>query len=423
MKLSPLGDPSYLPQLKISAVTGNTAITDLGFSDNKSFKFDNAALFSDQTSKLGGVDLTGTSFVINGQQIDITATDSLNSVISKVNSSAAGVNMYYDSITDKISITSKTTGDTAQIVFGGGTFLTTFNLDTANSTSGKNAQVTQGKNAQVKIDGIDGTYATNLITSNGVTYMLHGITDPKNGVTVNVNQDTDSIYNSITDFVNKYNDLLGSLNSKINEPVYSSFQPLTDDQKKAMTETDIANWEEKAKSGLLTRDNNLIQLRNNMRQIAYSSVGTLPTDMNALYGIGITGQAYTKGDYANAGKLQIDATKLQDAISKDPQGVINLFTNQSVTGPTTEQGVFQQLYDTSNNTISNILKTAGGETTAFDNVTNSLGLQINNMNIKISVLQDKLNKKEDFYYSMFSKMDTAIANSNAQSAWIQSQMQ
>jgi flagellar hook-associated protein 2 len=415
MQLSPLGDPNYLPQLKISSVTGNSAVTDLGFTDNQSFKFDNTALFSNQTSKLGGVDLTGTSFVINGQTIDITATDSLNSIISKVNNSAVGVNMYYDSVTDKISVTSKSTGDTAKIVFGGGTFLTIFNLD--------NANVTQGKNAQVKIDGVVGTYATNQITSNGVTYTLHNTTDPINGVTVNVNQDTDSIYNSITDFVNKYNDLLGSLNSKLNEPVYRSYQPLTDDQKKAMTETDISNWEDKAKSGLLTRDNNLAQLRNNIRQIAYSSVSTLPTDKNALYKIGITGQTYTKGDYSNAGKLQIDASKLKDAISKDPQGVINLFTNQPASGTANEQGVFQQLYDTSNNTISSILNTAGGGIDAFDNVTNSLGNQIHTINVKISALQDKLTTKENFYYSMFSKMDTAIANSNSQISWIQSQMQ
>ncbi|BBH23918.1 hypothetical protein Back11_52630 [Paenibacillus baekrokdamisoli] len=413
LKLSPLGDTNFLPQLSVSAVNGNTGLTDLGLTAGQSYKLDNTAILSSQASKLGGVNLTGTSFDINGQTFTIGANDTLNSVMARVNNSAAGVNMYYDSITDKISVTSKSTGDTAQINFGSGAFLNTFKLDTA--------VVKNGNNAIASIDGINGTYASNTITSNGVTYTLNSQTDAS-GVSINVNQDTDSIYNAISDFVTKYNDLMTSLNTKLNEPIYRSFQPLTDDQKKAMSDTDIKNWEDKAKSGTLYRDSNLQQLRDNMRQIAYSSIGTLPSNTNALFQVGITGQSYTLGDSTNAGKLQIDSSKLKAAIASDPQGVINLFTNQSLTNKTSEQGVFQQLYTSSSTTITNIIKTAGSGSDAYDKISNTLGHQISDINIKILTLQNKLSTKEDNYYKMFSKMDNAISNSNAQVGWLQGMM-
>jgi flagellar hook-associated protein 2 len=327
--------------------------------------------------------------------------------------------MYYDSITDKISVTSKTTGDTAQIVYGSDadstSFLATFQLNTP---------ITQGNNAVVKIDGVDGTYAANQITSNGVTYTFRNLTDPLNGVTVNVNQNTDSIYNSITDFVAKYNDLLGSINTKLRETVYRDYQPLTDDQKKAMSETDITNWEAKAKSGLLHNDDSLAQLRNSLRGIAYSTISTLPSNMSSLYDIGITTKHYVQNDSENAGKLEIDSTRLKDAISKDSQGVIKIFTNQMASGGTqADKGIMQQFYESSNTTISSIIKTAGSANDSFSNVTNTLGKQVYDISYKITEFQAKLNQKETYYYNMFSKMDTAIANSNAQSSWLQGQFQ
>ncbi|MEB3102351.1 flagellar filament capping protein FliD [Ferviditalea candida] len=415
LSFQPQGDPNYLPQLTITAVAGNSFIADMGFTDGQSFKLNSAATLSSQSSKLSAA-VTGTYFTINGQRISYDpAVDSLNSIISKVNSSAAGVNMSYDSITDKITFTSKSTGDTAQINLGAGdgNFLTTFNLD--------NSAVTQGHNANVTIDGTAASYATNQFTSNGVTYTLHNTTDAA-GVNINVTQDTDSIYNQIVDFVNKYNDLLGVLNSKISEPTYRDYQPLTDDQKKAMSETDITNWEAKAKSGLLANDTYLRQMRDNLRQIAYSTVGTLPTDSNSLYKIGITTQSYVLGNSTDAGKLVIDNDALKTAISQNPEGVIQLFTNQPSSGNQNEKGILQQMYESSNDSISSIMKVAGSSNLAYDSASYTLGLQVRNLNSQISLLQDKLTAKEDYYYQMFSKMDTAISNANNQISWLQSQM-
>ncbi|WP_179232763.1 flagellar filament capping protein FliD [Paenibacillus rigui] len=416
LKLSSLGATGYEPQLIVKSILGNDGLTNLGFTDGQAYKFDASASLDSQESKIvGGINITAGSFQINGQTITITdpSTESLSSIISKVNNSAAGVTMSYDSTTDRISITTKNTGDNATIDIANDStgFAAAFKLDKAVDENG-NQSYKAGASASVVVDGVTGKYSSNTFTNGGITYNLHGTTTAA-GVTVGASSDVDGIYKQIEDFVTKYNDLLTSLNTSLNEPKYRSFTPLTSDQKSAMSENDITLWEAKAKSGLLTGDNNLKQIRNSMREIAYSTVSNLPADTNALYKVGITTTTYVQGDTTNAGKLQIDSDKLKKAIAQDPQAVINLFTNQSTNDVKSEKGIMQQLYEATDSSISTISKLAGKQSNSYDNVTFDLGKQINTIEDQISVLENKLTKKEDYYYSMFSKMDTSVSKGNS----------
>ena len=68
---------------------------------------------------------------------------------------------------------------------------------------------------------------------------------------IDIQTDTDTIVNNIKAFVDLYNEVLTALDSKITEPRYRDYQPLTSEEKDAMKEADIEKWEEKARSGLL----------------------------------------------------------------------------------------------------------------------------------------------------------------------------
>ncbi len=52
-------------------------------------------------------------------------------------------------------------------------------------------------------------------------------------VNINVSADADKIVDAIKGFIKDYNDLLSSLQVKVNENKYRDFLPLTDDQKKS----------------------------------------------------------------------------------------------------------------------------------------------------------------------------------------------
>ncbi|UTW68569.1 hypothetical protein KHA80_13330 [Anaerobacillus sp. HL2] len=52
--------------------------------------------------------------------------------------------------------------------------------------------------------------------------------------------------------------MLEKVNGKLTEERYREYQPLTDEQKEAMSEKDVERWEERAMSGLLRGDKCII---------------------------------------------------------------------------------------------------------------------------------------------------------------------
>ncbi|MEI7025656.1 flagellar filament capping protein FliD [Paenibacillus sp. y28] len=435
IELKPLGATGFEPQLSVKEVSGYTGVSNLGFTEGQAFKFDASAKLSTQADKLTSA-LSSGSFTINGQTITFDpSTDSLNSIISNVNNSSAGVKMSYDSTTDRISFTTKSTGENAAIDITNDTsgFTAAFKLAKVSDGSGGYTNYSAGTSASVKIDGIEAKYATNSFTQNGITYNLQNVTD-SSGVNITSSIDTDGIYKKVEEFVSQYNDVLSSINSLLSETKYRSYQPLTSDEKSAMSDSDIELWETKAKSGLLKSDTLLSSFRTSIRETVYSSVSTVTSDKNSLYSIGVTTGQYVRGDTANLGKLEIDSDKLKAAIEEDPQAVINMLTSQtsrdesSTTDPAikrqirSEKGIFQRLYESADSVISSITKAAGTTTNGYDNVAYSLGKQIHDIENQIDVWEDKLVKKEDRYYTMFSAMEKAISKGNSQLSALQSFM-
>jgi len=201
----------------------------------------------------------------------------LNDVINKVNASQAGVTMFYDSFSDKISLTRKETGD-----FNKGQSITTTDPVTGEQitqiidgeeiiTSDSFNQLFQfeksgetgGQNASFTINGITTERNSNTFTMNGVTFTLkQTFTDP---VTVGINNNTNATYDNIKNFVTKYNELIDTIQKKTSEERYRDYKPLTDAERESLDDKMIEKWEEKAKSGLLKNDSILTGLLSSMR--------------------------------------------------------------------------------------------------------------------------------------------------------------
>ena len=87
-------------------------------------------------------------------------------------------------------------------------------------------------------------------------------------------------------FVESYNALIANVKGKVEEKKNTSYPPLTDAQKKAMSETEIKLWEEKARKGTLRNDSSLKTLLFSMRNSLASSVNN--TSFKTLSKIGIS---------------------------------------------------------------------------------------------------------------------------------------
>ncbi|RAN82501.1 hypothetical protein B5P41_35270, partial [Bacillus sp. SRB_28] len=95
---------------------------------------------------------------------------------------------------------------------------------------------------------------SNQLSYDGITFTIKTEIPTGSHVTITKKADVDSIFDSIKNFVDKYNDTIKSLNDKLGEKRNKDFSPLLDDQKKDMKDKEIELWEEKAKSGLLQSD-------------------------------------------------------------------------------------------------------------------------------------------------------------------------
>ncbi|WP_162990195.1 flagellar filament capping protein FliD [Mesobacillus foraminis] len=344
----------------------------------------------------------------------VEGTESLNQVVNRVNSSIAGVSMFYDSFSDKISLTRKETGD---FLAGTGNEISATGLFAESLLKFADSNESGGENAVFTINGLRTERNSNTFEMNGVTFTLKQTFTESEAppVSLSVNNDTTKVYDNIKSFIDKYNELIDKISKKSSEEYYRDYKPLTDEQKEQLSDKQQEQWEEKAKSGLLRRDPILAQVLNGMRSnfstpVKNSEVSPL---FSQLASIGIS----TTANYLEGGKLQIDEAKLKKAIEQDPQSVENLFRGTGATSA--EQGIAHRLTDTINAAMDKLKAKAGN--TFSTNSQFLLGRQLTNVTSQISTFENRLTKVEDRYWRQFTAMEKAIQRSNEQATYLMQQ--
>lgn len=351
--------------------------------------------------------------------ISVTSADTIDNVISKLNSSDLGVSAFKDKIwngteyVETIAFSSKATGaggsiqaaDSATADFMSGQL--GFSLGADN----KITAYKEGTNAKVTINGFEMEKMTNNFTVNGVTYSIKNTTAATGPVTTSVSTDVDGIYNQIKEFVDKYNEMVESLNEKLREEKYRDYTPLTSEQKEAMSDKEIELWEEKAKSGLLKNDTSISTGTNQMRTDFYSQVSA-DGKTYQLTEFGIT----TSGAYQMRGHLEINEDKLKAKIQEDPQSVAALFISGSNSSAYSDKGIMKRIGDTLKSTVKSIEAKAGNSTMGTNDY--SIGKNLNTISTDITKMQDRLTTIENRYYTKFSAMDSAIQKMNEQSSYL-----
>ncbi len=378
------------------------------------------------------------SFTINDKEFTIEGNKSLASMMSTINGdSTAKVQMSYDEVSDtfKLTATQLGAGDNINIsttqegnFFGVGGAI---NINTGNTVDveGEDAKLVINPGASEQI-----LYrSSNTITANGVTYNLNRA-DASEVLNVSLTMDTDKAFENIVGFVEKYNEMIATINDKLSEDYDRDYQPLTAEEKEAMSEDDLKLWEEKAKTGLLRRDSMLEKITTEMRRALYEPVDGEST---TLASIGIT-----TGTYTDKGKLIIDEDELKDALQNNADGVMNLFSkSSSISYSRTlssadrntryqEQGLVHRLSDIINDNISTFRDSNGNKGTLLEKagmpgdgseIKNYFYEQIKDYEDAMERWENRLADKEESYYSRFAAMESAIQQMNAQSSWLASQ--
>lgn len=361
--------------------------------------------FSITTHPNGGAAVTET-FTVD------TTTDSLNDVIARINakSSTLGVTAFYEPSTDKVVISTTKTGDYSTNEIEIADVTDTFALGTLALSATAN-----GQNAVVDINGLTGIQQyENTFTLNDITFNLLNTTGGS-PVTIQVTLDTDTVFNTVKSFVEEFNALVDTINGELNETRYSDYPPLTDEQREKLTEYEIEQWEEKAKSGLLYNDSILRTAVYEMRRALTTRVDGLTT-YDDIWDIGIS-----TGYHYEGGRLYIDEAKLREAIEENPEAVMQLFTRDDDSYTYEQQGLGVRLYDEVNKAIDRLTDWAGYPSTFYLYDDSYIGDTIRDLDDRISVMEDRLEKLEERYWRQFTVMEQVIAQFNSQSMWLTQQ--
>jgi flagellar hook-associated protein 2 len=429
------GDDSGVQAISIADSSSNGALSDLGFgtsssTSNQISTSSTMATIAAQMSTAMTFNSDGeANFTINGTALYCDEDDTLSTVIERINKSGAGVTAKYDELTGKLVLTANT--------LGAGATITVSDTDGSFISSLLGGTVAAGTDSVMTIDGTKLTRNTNSVVVDGVTYKLGAVTTED--VTVTVEQDTEAISSLVSNFVDAYNTLIETINAALDETYDSDYPPLTSDQEAEMTETEISQWNEKAKTGLLANDTLLTKMLSTMRNSLMNSVsGSSLT----LADIGIT-----TGTYTENGKLYLDEDALAEAIEADASSIAELFGKRSTSYSsntssgvrtlssseratrTSEEGIAWRFFDTLLDYVATgvdsagnkgfLLEKAGMDSDGSDS-DNAITKQITEYETRISDEEERLETLRTRLEAQYAAMEAAISELNSQSSYIAS---
>lgn len=281
-----------------------------------------------------------------------------------------------------------------------------------------------GTTTVTKADGITQLGAAETVSftnTEGATITLKGdgtlTTSSDNSVKLTGTTDVTSLKDKIVKFVDDYNTLIKSINTKIYETRDTDYMPLTDAQKEEMTESQITAWEKKAQTGLLRKDSDLERIVREMK----NAMSTVVSGSGlSLEKIGIS----PVKDYTDKnGMLTVDEDKLTQALEESGGDVRDLFTRAA---STTESGgaltqLKSSLYNEFKTSTSSLSKKAGlaGSSTEYDN---TLTKSIYKKKLLIVDLNEALADKENALYKKYSALETALQSLNSQQSSLASML-
>ncbi|SCZ78763.1 flagellar filament capping protein FliD [Pseudobutyrivibrio xylanivorans] len=275
-----------------------------------------------------------------------------------------------------------------------------------------------GTDAEIVLNGVTYTSSTNSITVNGLTVEALGETAEDEVLSVTVSNDTDALYDKIKDFLSQYNSLMNEMQKLYNADSAKDYEPLTDDEKNEMSESEIEKWEQKIKDSLLRRDTSLSSIISTMTMsmmktyeingktwslsgtLGIHTLGSLNAEKNEGYAYHIDGDSE---DSKTSGKKDM----LREALADDPDAVID-FLKQLTSGLYTDLDA--KMKSTSVKSVYTVYNDK------------EMASEYSNYSKLIKTWADRVTDMEDAYYKKFAAMESALAKLQNSSSSITSML-
>ncbi len=265
------------------------------------------------------------------------------------------------------------------------------------------------QDAEIEIDGAKFTSMTNTFNVNGLTLTAQETTEKE--ITMTTSTDTDGIYGMIKNFFTEYNKLINEMDSLYNAESSKGYEPLLSEEKEALSESEVEEWEKKIKDSLLRRDSTLSSVSFSLVSVMLQGAEVNGQKMYLSdFGINTLGYFKSKDNEKNAYHIDgdpDDATtkanedKLKQMIASNPDTVMSFFSKLST-----------NLYDDLTKKMAGT--TLSSAMTVYnDKVMKS---EYKDYTDRIKKEEDKLNAMMDKWYKKFSQMEVAMSKLESRSS-------
>jgi flagellar hook-associated protein 2 len=277
------------------------------------------------------------------------------------------------------------------------------------SNSAGTATKMDGQDSIIKLNDVEYKGSSNSLEVNGITVNALAVTGDgdDNAITITTATDTQGIYDKIKDFLTEYNSIINEMCKLYNADSSSGYDPLTDDEKEEMSDSEVEKWETKIKDSLLRHDSTLNSVMTSMTNamaksikingknyslssFGISTLGYLNSAENENYAYHIDGD---EDDSNTSGKTD----KLMAAISSDPDTVTSFF-----------QQLTSNLYDA----IGSKMKSTSLSSIYTIYNDKQMDTQYKEYTTLISEWETRISDKEEYYYNKFSTMESSLATLN-----------
>ncbi len=357
---------------------------------------------------LVGNTFSGGTVTVNGQDINVGEDWTVGNFVNALKD--AGLNASFDENNHRLFVSAKKSGKDADFSFSGGEDIT----KALGLTGGKESKV-PGQDAEITLNGATFTSASNTFNINGLTITAKAETATGEKLSINTDTDYDAIYDKIKSFIKDYSSLINEITGLYNAPANKGYDPLTDEEKEALTDSEVKKWEDKVNESLLRKDGNLASVSSIFRD---SMLQTFDFDGKtySLSTFGINTSNYFSVDANERNAFHIDGDpddsessgnpdKLKAAIAANPEAVTNFFSKLT-----------SNMYDKLN------ALTKSSETRSYGSYFDDKQMKsdVSKYEKKVSDWDDYVKSIEDRYYKQFSKMESAMTKLNSQQNYIAS---
>lgn len=344
----------------------------------------------------------------NKKEVELTVSSSttISDFVKQINDAGIGVKASFDSENQRLFITSDKTGADTSISFKEDN-ATADALTSLGLTEDSGAVNVEGADASILLNGAKYTSSTNTFKVNGLTIQAQAETDKE--ISVTTDTDVQGMYDKIKNFLSDYNSLINEISGYYNADSAKGYEPLTTDEKDAMSDSEVAEWEKKIKDSLLRRDNTLSGIMSAMTGAMSTTVSVNGKDYS-LSSLGIKTLGYFTSGKNEKNALHIDGDADDENTSNNTDKLMEMLTSDPEAVSDIIKGIASKLYKSLDEKMKSTALSSAY--TVYND--REMAKSYSDYTTTIKNWNKKVADIEDSYYKKFSAMETALAKLQSQ---------